>query len=373
MNKFDVIIIGAGPAGSTAAYLLAKEGVRVAILDKAIFPRNKICGGGIVSRALKYLPDILEDVDYNPVNHLSISEFQYGERINIQTHKPLIYLIERKEFDFKLLNKAIQKGVKLFENQKVSTIDFNDSIISVRSGNVHLEAPIVIGADGAMGFTEKLVNGTNLIKSPAIEIELETTGDSDVVFFDFGATRRGYAWIFPGNNSTSIGIVSINSKDNLNIALKNYLHHNNISFKTFKPKGFVISHYTPGIKINTGNLILTGDALGLADPITFEGISHAILSGKLAARSILSTNSPATAVYKYKDLIKTNILKELFYANLLAYLVYKKPSVRKYLIKNYGFKLAMLVARIANGETSYEKEIKLISNYFKFIKYRLRK
>ncbi len=369
MNEFDVIIIGAGPAGATAAYILSGKGVKVGVLDKAKFPRPKICGGGVVSRALKYFPGILNDVEYFAVDKLSISEYKAGSSFQINSPSPLVYLIQREEFDFQILKKAIAKGAVFYPGKKVNHIEFQKPTITIRTGHGVFKAPVVIGADGALGFTNKLVNGNKIKKIPAVEVELDSTISADFAKFDFGVVPHGYGWVFPKTNSTSVGVVSMKPGINLKTSLKKYLTFNELCFNKKYFRGFVIPLFQPGGKINLNNLLLTGDALGLADPITFEGISAAIISGKLAAEAIINSPNPKEAINKYKSKIQNKLLKELRYANLLASIVYQTPRLRAFLIKNYGVKLATLIAKITKEETTYEAEIKKIKNYFKLLKY----
>jgi len=369
LNKFDVIIIGAGPAGSTAAYFLAQEGLKIAIIDKAKFPRNKVCGGGIVGRTISYYPELLNNVNATPIKRLQISELTINKIINIQSPTPLIYSIKRSEFDYKLLNNAINKGAVFFPNCKVESIDLNNTTIRVKSLTNVFNTTAVIGADGAMGISSKIVNPKRRNIAAAIEIEIEGRFDEKIAQFDFGAVTHGYGWVFPKVNSASVGIVSLNPKDEIKNALKKYLGIKKLPQNIGRFRGFFIPLFTSFSKVNFKNLMLTGDALGLADPITFEGISQAILSGKLAAKAIINSNSPLKAAEYYNQLIKKDFLNELFFAKMLSLLVYRTPKIRKFLINHYGFNLASIVAKVTLGKTTYASEVKNIGNYLKFFKY----
>ena len=137
---YDVAIVGAGPAGSVAAYRLADAGASVLLLDKASFPRDKPCGGGVTGRAARLLPFSIEPVVEDVVYRLDCG-LRYGQHITRRARAPLAYMTQRRWLDHFLLQKAAEAGAEVRERE---TADVRE-----------LDAKIVIGADGCNGSSAK--------------------------------------------------------------------------------------------------------------------------------------------------------------------------------------------------------------------------
>src|SRR3954471_6792190 len=140
MERFDVLVVGGGPAGSTTAYRLPDAGVRVLLVDKARFPRDKPCGGGLTMRAARQLP-----VDPSPVVEEEVDlvelRFRYGDTVLRRSQRPLIRMTQRRRLDAFLLNAAREQGVEVREGE---TVDVASA-----------PADVVVGADGANGTTAR--------------------------------------------------------------------------------------------------------------------------------------------------------------------------------------------------------------------------
>ena len=234
----------------------------------------------------------------------------------------------------------------------------------------------VIAADGATGIATKSLGLVNKLKVPALECEI--FGHSlfkrfkDSVRFDYGIVPHGYAWVFPKAAHLSVGIaVMKKSGTSLHNLLSKYLRALNINqeeIEEMDKHGFMIPLYSGKNKLSSGRVLIVGDALGLADPITAEGISYAIESGQLAARAIINGKFELTEVVKiYQQLLKP-LLKELRYAKVLAWFVYGNPAVRRSVFKHYGARISELLTDVIMDEKKYSEILKNPKNYLKLFR-----
>jgi flavin-dependent dehydrogenase len=201
-NFFDVAVIGSGPSGSVAANKLSSSGLRVILFEKAKLPRYKTCGGGVVYRAVKYLPIDISSIAVRQFNLIEINDPQARFHYNLKRSFPVVYMTMRKDFDFALLEKARFAGTKVIDNCEVYDMTKENEIMILRTMKGEYKASFVIGADGAQGISVK--NSGIKIKKwnmPAVEYEIFVSQEDMQRFsrirFDFGFIPEGYAWLFP--------------------------------------------------------------------------------------------------------------------------------------------------------------------------------
>jgi geranylgeranyl reductase family protein len=368
MKSFDVAIIGSGPSGASAAFELAKNGISAVIIEKETLPRYKTCGGGLVFIGRKNMPfdisSVVEKEFYEVDTYFANTPFKFTTKRD----EPIISMIMRDSFDNLIVEKAKENGVTLLQNHKVLALSFG-SIQTIHTSEGDIKAKFIIAGDGALSPISKMAGykETRTI-IPALEYEVEVPRAdferlSKNVRFDVDVIPLGYGWCFPKKNHLSIGVGCFH-KNKQKIDLKKYyadylkilgIHE----IITEEEHGFVIPVSPRTDTFVKNNVFLIGDAAGFADPITAEGISNAILSGVLAAKSIIESNLDATLASKlYHEKLENSILPEIRTGVILSKFFYEKRILRNLFVKKYGQTLANAITNVFMGERTYPKDYK---------------
>ena len=372
MKHFDVAIIGSGPSGASTAFYLGKQGISTVIIEKETLPRYKTCGGGFVNRGRKDMPFEIQSVVEQEFFTVE-SYFNNGKiRYKSSKDKPIITMIMRDAFDNLIVEKAKEFGVTLLENHKLNSLEFTDNHTILETSQGNISANFVIAADGVLSPTAKMAGWKKDTRRliPALEYEVEVSSEdfnrlSKSVRFDIDAVPNGYAWSFPKKNHLSLGVLTT-KKGNIN--LKNY-------YRTYiKTLGIdtIVKEEAHGFQIPIAprtdgfvkeNVFLIGDAAGFAEPITAEGISNAILSGKYVAEAIIESNlNKELAENIYIEKLNIKLLPELKSSEILSKFFYKNNAVRNYILNKYGQHFSDLMVDILHGDkpfpTNIQKKLK---------------
>lgn len=325
-----VIVVGAGPAGATAARALARSGVTVRLLDRSKFPRNKPCGGAISIRALKrfpYLESALAAVATHRLSRLHL-EGPGGESTVVESDGPAVVMIRRWEFDERLVQLAVEAGVELVTGADVTqaSMDSSGVTLTCRDGR-RFDAPLVIAADGVHSVIARRL-GLNPgwpASSVAVDMmeEAPRAALRDVdpstlwVAYGFDPQRlgvgqaagagcgarapEGYAYVFPKRDHVNVGIGYVMQHFRQDVDAhpyelqKRFVDHlrgrgvidGESSRRHFTP--FIIPVGGPLKQPGKGRVLLAGDAGGFVNGFTAEGIYYAMVSGELAARAVVET------------------------------------------------------------------------------------
>ncbi|MBP0483238.1 geranylgeranyl reductase family protein [Sagittula sp. M10.9X] len=357
-RHFDLIVIGAGPAGAACATTAAKAGLRTALVDRKRFPRDKLCGGGLTGRATGHYARIfgapLPDV---PMTQRDSFEFHaFGERLDTGEHAPPIHLLMRRDFDADLVERALSAGAMDFTGRS-GTLHCEAPAIDLPG--LRLTAPLVVAADGVNSPTAKRLFGAAYDRDRiGFALEVERPGDSGdaPLRIDFGAAEWGYGWQFPKADGTTIGLGGVLRRNpDMKAALNAYLAALGVT-EDLTVKGqflpFGAFRAVPG----RGRILLAGDAAGLVDPITGEGIAHALRSGELAARAAiraLAAGAPDSALEVYTDALHP-IHSGLRQARILRQLMFRRP-LRPAFLRSFrnSRSLKTEYLRLLAGETEY--------------------
>ncbi len=260
-----VSVLGAGPAGSTAAYYLAQEGIDVELIDKTNFPREKPCAGGLFNPLLfeETFPHIKE---FDGMDVFKVKFYCGSHTTEYTSPKPLMRTTLRRDFDSFLLNKALGAGAKFHIGQTP-------------------EGDIVINATGARFIKDYPETGICLVN------DFKITGDMNTahVHYAFGGIK-GYCWLYPKRGYVSIGSGAYLPQRNIKVIYKRYLDflrdHRIVSVGNYTYRSKIIP-FAPIKRYHTDNSLIVGDAAGFVRPGSGEGIFFAMLSGKIAAQTLI--------------------------------------------------------------------------------------
>ncbi len=348
-SEYDAIIVGAGPAGSTCATLLAKKDRNVLLLEKSKFPRDKICGDGISGKSVAILNEIGLIEEINSSDHVKVSGVVItspkGTRVEIEVpideNLPPAYICRRYIFDNILFEKARSfSNVDVLQGFEVTDIIKEDSyVVGVRGLDSNGEervfkGKIVVGADGALSVLRQKLSNINGIDKRHTIIAIRAyyknvVGTKNKYEFHIIKTLMpGYFWIFPlENNLSNVGLaIEMKDKENKNLNLKEVFFdivNNNPMFKErFRNaellddiKGWTLPLGSKTTKSYGNGFLLIGDAAALIDPLTGEGIGNAMWSAQLAAKTIDRAleigNFSEETLRTYEEYLKLELRKEL--------------------------------------------------------------
>jgi geranylgeranyl reductase family protein len=296
VERFDVAVVGAGPAGSTTAYRLARAHARVLLIDKAHFPREKPCGGGLTLRAVRQFPFSVEPVVEDRITRVRC-RLKYGRTMNRHSGHVLCLMTQRRRLDQFLVEQAAEAGADFRDGVRVEV----ESDRHIRVDGKPVEVDAVVGADGANGITAKTLGlGGAIVQGVALEGNLpyERLPRDDwhgMLVLELAVLPGGYGWIFPKGDHVNVGVGGWGTEGpRLRTHLETLCDHYGIRVDELTNlRGHRLPMRRPGTKLARGRALVVGDAAGVLDPVSGDGIYEALVSGKLAAEQILAGDIPA--------------------------------------------------------------------------------
>lgn len=358
-ERYDVIIVGGGPAGAMAACLLGQAGCRTLVLERHRLPRYKPCGGAIPAQVFATLPAACAPAIERRVNR---ARFRFRGREAAHALDGTVAMVMRDRFDSLLLAQA---AADVHDGEAATGLEIGRAGVTVQGERGRYHAAHAIAADGAFSLLARLAGlQLGLRPGPALEAELPVPEAliakwAETALFDVGAMPGGYAWVFPKGDHLSLGVGSFRGgARGLRRRLQALVAGLGLPAGHVRPRGHALPLYRRRQRLQAGGLLLAGDAAGLVDPLSGEGIRHALASGRLAAEAILSGE---TATYSQR--VHEEIGRDLSAALWLARLFYGLPRLCFHL----GARDRAIVGglmRVLAGQATYRELIRRVPGYF---------
>src|SRR3990167_6913366 len=391
MGNYDVIVVGGGPAGSTAARGCAERGFKTLLIDKAVFPRYKPCGGALSFRTINSLgfeiPQEIIEAECKGVN-----VYYKGEMSSYEKEGRVALMVSREKFDNLLFEMAKERGCMTLTGERVVSVESAGEYIKVNTEKGAYSARFVVGADGANSIVSRFINGTShkeFLSATAFVSMITPTfppftspfsppweggerggflqrGEwgGGVLNFYFGNVYGGYAWVFPHGRYLSAGIWGLNWLNSAPLdSMKRFLISHD--FSTDNIRGHKMPLWDRRRKICSENVLLAGDAGGFVDSFSGEGISNAILSGRIAAESIAdSLKNGESAGDNYKKRCNSLFVKNLKYSMYFTRLIFRFPE---FFLKSFVLDNSLLRQYLEDqaSNTSYKDYIKYFTGMMK--------
>jgi geranylgeranyl reductase family protein len=367
-DVYDVVIVGAGPAGSSAALAAARVGANALILDRSRFPRYKTCGGGLIGATLGSLP---ADLDVPVQQEIFATTFSRRGRDVRHRGSPtrILSLVDRSDFDNALLARAVREGAVARLDTMVSSIAEEGDTVVLATSRGPVRARYVIGADGSASRTARYVGVALSQVDLGLEVELDATDLSDAwagrIHLDWGPIPGSYAWVFPKGRRLTVGVIARKgtprqTRDYLTAFLREQgLHDARIVHES----GHLTRCRTPRSPLGKGRVLLCGDAAGLLEPWTREGISFAVRSGAMAgelaagAAQQATAREPARAQAEYTARIGSSLAMEMQAGALFLTAFERHPQIMHTLLARtpWGWRE---FCRIILGETTLARAMR---------------
>lgn len=294
MERFDVLVAGAGPAGSVAAYRLARAGARVLLADRARFPRDKPCGGGVTMRAVRELPIDIAPVVEDVVERFEV-RLEYRRRFVRGGGAPLCLMTQRRRLDAHLAEQAAAAGVDFRDGTKVDVdaLQLGVDGVTAKVGGSPVRAEVLVGADGVNGVVARALG----LDGRELGVALEGNCSYDRVdrrryagrlVLEVGIVPGGYGWAFPKGDHVNFGI---GGWEREGPRLRDHLRrlcaaHGLSPDDLTELRGYRLPMRRPDSGLVRGRALLVGDAAGLVDPLSGDGMYEAFVSARLAADAV---------------------------------------------------------------------------------------
>ncbi|MEM9450658.1 MAG: geranylgeranyl reductase family protein [Cyanobacteria bacterium P01_E01_bin.6] len=367
---YDCIVVGAGPAGGSASYHLAKRGRSVLVLDKESLPRYKPCGGGVSPQVAEWF-----DFDFSPAISFKVDTLRYTWNKSDVVEVPVgkmqpIWMVRRDTFDHFLMQQAQAQGAELKDSTTVTGIEFQGDRWQINTTEDCFQCRYLIAADGAKGPMAKWLGFTQRKRHLAAALEAEAAAevrDDEPVHFEFGMVKNGYIWNFPKADGYSLGVGTFRggTPQNFRQILTDYAAMFGVELKDTKQYGHPLCLWDGDQKLHTEQAILAGEAACVVDPFTAEGIRPSLFSGMKAAEyTDQALGGDINALENYTAAIAREWGADLVWAQRLANVFYRLPKAGyEFGVKRPSASRRML--QILLGESRYadvaNKAIKQLS------------
>jgi geranylgeranyl reductase family protein len=323
-TDWDVAIIGAGPAGLSAAVAAASAGARTIVLERAEHPRYKTCGGGLLGISLGIAAAEINVPVRDRVSAITFTDRGSRGFTRRSADDPVLTMVRRDDFDHAWYKAALTAGATVRQNSQVRAVDQDtDSATVTLADGSTVTAGVVIGADGSAGITSRHVGVTFEQQDLGLEVELAATETDRATWrgrvqLDWGAVPGSYGWVFPKDDELTVGVIMAKGKGaETKEYLSLFLAQLGLADREVRrDSGHLTRCRTVDAPLRKGRVIVVGDAAGLLEPWTREGISYALRSGSwagaAAARGTLDEYPAAVREHLIPEMVAGRRLLRVF-------------------------------------------------------------
>ncbi|MFU8876403.1 geranylgeranyl reductase family protein [Micromonospora sp. SL4-19] len=357
MIIWDLVVVGGGPAGLSAAHAAARAGVRTLVVERATHPRYKTCGGGLIGTSLAEATDRIDVPVHDRVDHVMFT--RDGRRGFTRRHTgPLVAMVRREEFDDRLRAAAVAAGAEVREGVAVRAVEQDPDEVRLRLADGDtVRARAVIGADGSSGVTARHVGVAHRQVDLGLELELPVPPAEQErwrgrLLLDWGPVPGSYAWVFPKGDRLTVGVISARGDGERTRAyLRDFVARLGLSGVTPEhDSGHLTRCRTEDSPLRRGRVLVAGDAAGLLEPWSREGISYALRSGRLAGQAVAGGD-----LATYEQEIHRHLMPEMRAGHRLLEVFARWPDVFHALLATPpGWRM---FARFCEGRASFDRTL----------------
>ncbi|MFI2652840.1 geranylgeranyl reductase family protein [Micromonospora fulviviridis] len=357
MIIWDLVVVGGGPAGLSAAHAAARAGVRTLVVERATHPRYKTCGGGLIGISLAEVAERIEVPAHDRVDRITFT--RDGRRGFTRRHSaPLVAMVRREEFDDRLRAAAVAAGAEVREGVAVRAVEQDPDEVRLRLADGDtVRARAVIGADGSSGVTARHVGVTWRQVDLGLELELpippaEQDRWRGRVLLDWGPVPGSYAWVFPKGDRLTVGVIAERGEGERTRAyLRDFVARLGLSgMAPEHDSGHLTRCRAEDSPLRRGRVLVAGDAAGLLEPWSREGISFALRSGRLAGEAVAGGDLDA-----YDREIRLRLVPEMQAGHRLLEVFARRPEVFHALLATPpGWRMFV---RFCQGRASFERTL----------------
>ena len=334
VTKWDVAVVGAGPGGLAAAHAAASAGARTIVLERAEHPRYKTCGGGLIGASLAVANPRIAVPARDQVGAITFTHRGRRSFTRRSEPRPVLTMVRRDDFDFAWYQAAVAAGAEVRQRAQVRAIDQDaeSATVTLTDGET-ITARTVIGAEGSAAISSRHVGVTFDQQDLGLEVEVAATEADRAayrgrVLLDWGPVPGSYGWVFPKDDELTVGVIMEKGRGGeTKQYLADFLTQLGLDGRrVLRDSGHLTRCRREDAPLRKGRVLVVGDAAGLLEPWTREGISYALRSGTWAGEVAARAQTPAELA-AYDKLVQDELAPEMAAGRRLLRLFARHPRL----------------------------------------------